>query len=395
MSDQHPEVLAIIPARGGSKGIPRKNVRPLAGKPLLAYSIEDALAADHVTRVVVSTDDAAIAEVARTYGAEVVHRPAEIAGDTATSESALVHVLDALAEAEGYTPDLIVFLQATSPIRQPGDVDRAIETLRAEGADSLLSVKPFHGFTWVRQGAEVRSLDYDYRHRPRRQDRPPEFQENGSIYVFKPWVLREHDNRLGGKIALYVMDYWSSFEIDDPEDFALVEWIVTRRQRQREAAALPDPVALIAFDFDGVFTDNRVLVREDGMEAVTADRGDGMGVEMLRKAGVPMVVISREINPVVRARCDKMKLEAHHGITDKVTLLRDYMAERGIDPAHAIFVGNDVNDLGCMGLVGCAAAPADAHPAALAAADLVLHRPGGRGAVRELADLILERLSER
>ncbi|HAM70151.1 MAG TPA: acylneuraminate cytidylyltransferase, partial [Verrucomicrobiales bacterium] len=130
--------LAIIPARGGSKGIPGKNIRPVAGKPLVAWSIEHARQAPSISRVVVSTDDDAIAEVSRAHGAEVIRRPAAISGDTASSESALVHALEHLKETEAYDPELVVFLQATSPMRRAGEVQAAIDTLRREGADSLL-----------------------------------------------------------------------------------------------------------------------------------------------------------------------------------------------------------------------------------------------------------------
>lgn len=123
------EILTIIPARGGSKGIPRKNARPLAGKPLIAHTIEHAWQARSVSRVVVSTDYPEIAAVAQRYGAKVVWRPAEISGDTATSESALLHVLNYLRDREGYEPDLVVSLQATSPLRQPDDIQNTIETL--------------------------------------------------------------------------------------------------------------------------------------------------------------------------------------------------------------------------------------------------------------------------
>ena len=221
-----PEVLAIIPARSGSKGIPGKNLRPLAGKPLVVHTIEHARAATRVNRVVVSTDGAEIAEAARRAGAEVVDRPAEIAGDTASSESALRHVLDFLAERERYSPDVVVFLQCTSPIRRPDDVDGAIRKLVESGADSLLSVVRTHRFLWREVDGRAEAVNYDPDHRPRRQDRPPEYQENGSIYVFKPWVLAERDNRLGGKIALYEMDARSAVDIDDPEDFALCEHLL-------------------------------------------------------------------------------------------------------------------------------------------------------------------------
>ncbi|MCI0395813.1 MAG: acylneuraminate cytidylyltransferase family protein [Chloroflexi bacterium] len=220
-------IWALIPARGGSKGIPRKNIRPLAGKPLLAHTVEQALAASQVSRVIVSTDDEEIGAVAQHYGAEVVWRPAEISGDTATSESALRHALDALAKSEGYEPDLVLFLQCTSPLRRPGDIDQAIQTLVAAGADSLLSVVPSHRFLWrVAEEGQPASLNYDYRHRPRRQDRPPEYVENGSIYLFKPWVLRQGNNRLGGKIALYVMDEWSAIDVDSPADWQLCECLL-------------------------------------------------------------------------------------------------------------------------------------------------------------------------
>ena len=221
-------ILAIIPARGGSKGIPRKNLLVLAGKPLIVHTIEHALQARSVDRVVVSTDDPEIAAVSKQYGAEVIWRPAEISGDTASSESALLHALDFLERTEGYRPALVVFLQCTSPIRHPKDIDQAVQTLLDEDADSLLSVVPFHLFIWRLVDGQGQPVDYDHRHRPRRQDRQPEYMENGSIYVFKPWVLRRFNNRLGGKIALYVMDGWSSVDINTLRDFELCEWIASR-----------------------------------------------------------------------------------------------------------------------------------------------------------------------
>lgn len=226
------EVLTIIPARGGSKGIPRKNIRLVADKPLLAHSIEHARMTHAVTRTVVSTDDAEIAEVAQSYGAEVVVRPMELSGDTASSESALVHVLETLHNDEGYTPDLVVFLQATSPVRKPTDIAHALDTLLEQQADSLVSVIAHHRFVWRKDtdGAGL-PMNYDPRHRPRRQDLIPEYAENGSIYVFKPSVLQHYHSRLGGKIALYEMDYWAGFDIDTEEDLALCDWIIRQQLR--------------------------------------------------------------------------------------------------------------------------------------------------------------------
>lgn len=222
--------LALIPARGGSKGIPRKNIRLIAGKPLLAYSIEHAFQTPSISRVIVSTDDAEIGEVAAEFGAEVVWRPAEISGDSATSESALVHALDHLHTTDGYQADLVVFLQATSPLRQPTDLQNAIDKLHTEQADSLLSVGPIHGFVWRESVEGITSLNYDYAQRPRRQDiAHTDWLENGSFYLFKPWVLRQLNNRLGGKIALYPMHALDSFQVDEPGDLELMEYLLKIR----------------------------------------------------------------------------------------------------------------------------------------------------------------------
>lgn len=219
--------IAIIPARGGSKGVPRKNVRLLADKPLIAHSILDAQEATSVDFVYVSTDDDEIATVSANYGAQIVHRPPELANDTASSESALIHALEQLENQE-INPDLLVFLQCTSPIRTGLDIDQAIAKLKAEKADSLLSVSPSHRFLWEEVNGVVQSINYDYRQRPRRQDMNPQYMENGSIYLFKPWVLKETGNRLGGKIALYIMGEMAAMEIDSVYDFEMLNFLMSQ-----------------------------------------------------------------------------------------------------------------------------------------------------------------------
>jgi CMP-N,N'-diacetyllegionaminic acid synthase len=217
------DAIAIIPARGGSTRVPGKNLLPLAGRPLLAHTIGHALASKHVGEVLVSTDEDEIAQLAESEGAEVVRRPAKLAGEGSPSEDALLHALDARAQGD---PDLVVFLQATSPARRPGDVDRAIELLESQGADSLFSACREIVHTWSAEGGELRSTSYDWRARPRTQEMQPRWRENGSIYVFRPRVLREGRNRLGGKIAVYEMDFWSSVDLDDAADAELLEWII-------------------------------------------------------------------------------------------------------------------------------------------------------------------------
>ncbi|MDJ0688924.1 MAG: acylneuraminate cytidylyltransferase family protein [Xenococcaceae cyanobacterium MO_188.B32] len=220
--------VAIIPARGGSKGIPGKNIRSLANKPLIVHSILDAREAQLVDRIYVSTDDCKIAEISRDYGAEIINRPDELAGDTASSESALIHAVKQI-EATGVVIDLVVFLQCTSPIRTGTDIDNAIRKVKTEGADSLLSVSSDHRFLWQEVDGVAKSINYDYRRRPRRQDMPSQYVENGSIYIFKPWVLKELNNRLGGKIALLTMSEAASWEIDSFLDFEIAESLLKKQ----------------------------------------------------------------------------------------------------------------------------------------------------------------------
>ena len=391
VSNGRPYAVAVIPARGGSKRVPGKNLMPLAGRPLVAHSVAHALASASVREVYVSTESEEIAAVARACGVEVVMRPLELAGDQATSESALLHALDERNRRGLPDPDLVVFLQCTSPVRRRDDIDRAVEALLSQGADSLFSACENNRLIWAVKDGRPYSVNYDFRSRQREQDMAVQYRENGSIYVFRPEVLRRENNRLGGRIAVYEMDYWSSFQVDEPAHAELIEWVM-RRPGYAPAPEWPARLRLVVFDFDGVMTDNGVQVDDRGGETVRCDRGDGWGVARLRDAGVPMMVLSTEEHPVVAARCAKLKLPCVQGCGDKAAALAALLAEKGIDPSEVAYVGNDVNDLGCLRLVGMPVAVGDSHPEVLAAGRLVLTKPGGRGAVREFCDLLLAHL---
>jgi N-acylneuraminate cytidylyltransferase len=392
-SDNPLEILAVIPARGGSKGIPGKNLLPIGGLPLVARSVLAARHAGRVTRVVVSTDDPGIEQIARQYQADVVQRPAAISGDRASSESALLHVLDVLRETEDYHPDLLVFLQCTSPLTEPEDIDGTIGTLIDRQADSALAAVPFHYFLWKENAdGSADGVDHDKSVRPMRQDRQPEYLEAGSVYVMRTEGFRRAEHRFFGKTVLHPTPARRRWEIDEPADLPIAEAMARTNEKLDAADRLPPRPAGLVFDFDGVFTDNKVWVTQEGLEAVACDRRDGMGISHLRRTGLPMLVLSSEVNPVVMARCKKLQLDCLHGHQTKLGALTDWMASNDLPAERVIYVGNDINDVDCMGAVGCPVAVADATEPARSAARIILHSNGGNGAVREVTDMILQKL---
>ncbi|MBE2179882.1 MAG: acylneuraminate cytidylyltransferase family protein [Chthoniobacterales bacterium] len=232
-------IHAIIPARGGSKGLPGKNITDFCGHPLLAWSIACARCCAAVRGVWVSTDDADIAAVARRYGAEVVDRPPELSGDTASSESALIHAAGEV-EARGFDPTHLMFLQATSPLREVAELNAAVETFQARKFDSLFSAAPAEDFCiWRQRGEELESLNFDHRARGRRQDRPDEplWIETGSFYLTDLEGLRRTRNRLHGRIGVQEVEPWKAFEIDSADGLELCRLLFASKLQ----ASIPDP----------------------------------------------------------------------------------------------------------------------------------------------------------
>ncbi len=226
------KTIAIIPARGGSKGIPGKNIREVAEKPLITYSIEAALQARLMDRVIVSTDDQAIAEVAAEYGAEVIHRPEDISGDLASSEAALLHVLETLKKKEGYTPDLLIFLQCTSPLTLPADIDGTVQALLDHEAETAFAAAPFHYFIWSKSpDGDMIGVNHDKIKRLMRQQRKEQFIETGAVYVMRVPGFLEHNHRFFGRTVMYKMPEERCFEIDEPIDLLIAEQLIARQKK--------------------------------------------------------------------------------------------------------------------------------------------------------------------
>jgi N-acylneuraminate cytidylyltransferase len=377
-------VVAVIPARGGSKGIERKNLRRVGGIPLVARAILAAQRCAEVDRVVVSTDDPEIAGVAREWGADVIDRPSDLAGDTASSESALIHALDVLA-SRGVDVGILAFLQATSPFIDSKALDEAICTVRTRRRDTVFSAVETYGFLWSKgRGGSADGINHDVGVRPRRQDREPHYLETGAFYVMRAKAFRAVGHRFYGSIGIVDVPPRTAMEIDTPEELAAAQAL---------AHLVDEPevvdVDAVVTDFDGVHTDDTAIVGQNGEEAVRVSRSDGMGVSLLRRAGVPVLILSTETNPVVAARARKLQVDVRQGVEDKATALQEWADAAGVPLSRIAYLGNDVNDLTCLQRVGWPVAVRDAHPLVLAAARTVLDRPGGGGAVRALADLVL------
>ncbi|MGD8850040.1 MAG: acylneuraminate cytidylyltransferase [Anaerolineales bacterium] len=401
------EVLAIIPARGGSKSIPRKNIRDFAGHPLIAYSIAAALQSAKVERTIVSTEDEEIAAIARQYGAETPFlRPAHLALDDTTDLPVFQHALEWLDENEGYKPELVIQLRPTSPVRPPDCVDQAIQILLADvDADSVRGVvpagqNPYKMWHISDQGQlhPLLSEGFDEPYNMPRQELPATYWQTGHIDAIRTRTILEKGSMSGEVILPLLIDPQYTIDIDTDRDWQRAEHLIQELDLPfirpgRLTRPFPQEVKMVVLDFDGVLTDNRVWVDKDGHEWVAANRGDGWGIARLKEVGVEVIVLSTETDPVVAARCDKLGIESVQGLNLKTEALEEIMTDKGIKPEHTVYLGNDVNDTACFALVACALVPSDAHHEAKRQADIHLSQRGGHGAVRELCDMILERRS--
>ncbi|MBM9577316.1 acylneuraminate cytidylyltransferase family protein [Leptospira sp. 201903070] len=219
--------VAVILARGGSKGLPKKNILDFNGKPLIAWTIEQCLNAKKIDSVWVSSDSDEILSISENFGAKRIKRPDEFSNDTATSESAWIHAIDTI-ELEGGKVDRVVAPQVTSPLRESSDIEKALFLFDQNGFDSMFSASVAEDlYFWERTAnGELNSVNYDWKNRKRRQDHSPQYIENGSFYIFTPETIRKNQNRFGKNIGMVEMEFWKMFEIDSAETFKLCQAIM-------------------------------------------------------------------------------------------------------------------------------------------------------------------------
>jgi len=381
-------IITIIPARGGSKGIPKKNIIDFCGKPLISWTIGQASNSKYIKDVYVTTDDKEISDLSQRYGAKIIRRPAELATDTSSSEEALLHAIFEIEKHQNI--DAVVFLQLTSPLREDDDIDKALEKFFLENADSLFSASTLEDFCmWKIADGKMESITFDYKNRGRRQDRKPYYLENGSIYIFKPEILRQFNNRLGGAISIHSMPFWKSYEIDSIEDLEICKYFMLNKILKKQNKSLfLNNVRLVVYDFDGVMTDNKVILREDGLESAVVNRSDGLAVGIIKKMGIEQMILSKEKNRVVEARAAKLDIPVIKGIDDKKEFLIDYCKKNNIGLGNVVYIGNDLNDLEVMMSVGYPVCPSDAYEEIKSISKIILDVPGGNGAVREFLKYI-------
>ena len=382
------KIVALVPLRGGSKSIPRKNIKPIAGKPLCEWILKTLLGVKEFDRVYVSTEDREIAHITRAISPEIqiVDRPLELADDTASAESVMLHFADQIDF------DILITAQATSPLTSEQDIKRGLNFFFEGDYDSLLSGVREKRFYWTEEECEASPVNYDYKNRPRRQEFEGWIMENGAFYITSRFILLKDKNRLGGKIGIIEMPSRTAVEIDEPTDWSIVEKWLEEQLRNSLLQDIPN-IRLLVVDVDGTLTDAGMYYSDDGELLKKFNTRDAKGLEMIRKEGITVAIITSEESDIVRARAKKLQLEhVFTGVKDKKTVLEQLCRELNVSLSEVAFMGDDLNDLACIKLVGFGTCPADAVNEVKQNSKYVSQCKGGKGAVRELCDFLLSRI---
>jgi YrbI family 3-deoxy-D-manno-octulosonate 8-phosphate phosphatase len=390
---------AFIPVRGGSKSIPKKNIKDFCGMPLVYWNIQACLQCSGIQRIVVATDDEEIATLALKYGearVEVFERSAASSQDTSSTEEVM---LEFLSSSNLDLEDRLILMQATSPFTETKDIEAVLQKLD-EGYDSALSVVSFKRFLWnIDQQGTGKPENYDFLRRPRRQDMRPNWLENGALYVQKVAGILEKSNRIGGKIGLVEMPEHTAVEIDEPADWIVAEALFRRyhAHRFKVQESIKD-IQLVLSDVDGVLTDAGMFYSKEGDMMKKFNTRDGMGFNLLQEAGIKVGIITSEDTEIVAKRAQKLKvdyLRQGHRFGGKLDAAKEICALMGIGLKQVAYIGDDINCKQLLEQVGFAACPSDASEEILRIPGVrILSKKGGEGCFRELAELVL-RISKR
>ncbi len=408
--------VAFIPVRGGSKSIPLKNIKPIAEKPLVYWTVRAASTCKYIDMVYVATDSEKIKETVLEFGFDkvtVIDRSAESASDTASTESAMLEF------AEKYEFENIVLVQATSPLLTAEDLDGGFELFSGNKTDSVLSVVRQKRFNWkLKADGTAASINYDIYNRPRRQDFEGYLVENGAFYITSRYRLLSSKNRLSGRIRAYEMPEDTYFEIDEPSDFLIIEDLIKRREAcakgpegdisdknmHSELPILPaeadrgqgiPEIKMFLTDCDGVLTDGGMYYSENGDELKRFCTYDGMGFKLLKEKGIISGIITGEDRRLNERRAKKLNIDIIcGGVKDKLAVVKKLSEKYEVPLENIAYVGDDINDIDAIRAVGFGCCVANGVTEAKEAAKYISKKNGGEGAVREIADKILSGSSE-
>lgn len=382
--------VAFIPVRGGSKSIPLKNIKPISGKPLVYWTVKAACGCKYIDKVYVATDSDKIKETVENFKigfeadifakAEVIGRSAESASDTASTEFAMLEF------AAEHDFDNIVLIQATSPLIQSMDLEHGFEAFNEEGTDSVLSVVPQKRFHWDNDAdGYTHPMNYDVFHRPRRQEFDGYLVENGAFYITSKADLVRSQNRVSGNIKAVEMNEDTFFEIDEPSDWVIIEALM--KKNGITAPKVTPKIKMFLTDCDGCLTDCGMYYSEKGDELKKFNTRDGMGFDLLKKQGIITGIITSENVDLNRRRAEKLKLDIlEAGCKDKAEAIRKYSEQYGIALENVCYIGDDINDIEAIKMVGLGCCPADAMQEVRVMADYVARAKGGEGVIREVVN---------
>lgn len=382
------KVVAFIPVRGGSKSIPLKNIKLLYGKPLVYWIISALERANSVDQIVLATDSDEIEKTVLSFNLNkttIYKRLPENATDTASTESVM---LEYIKKSSLNHDDTFILVQATSPLTQTIHIEEALAEYKKGGYDSMLTCVRDYRFYWNENGT---SKNYDYKNRPRRQEFKGTLMENGAFYINSINNILASNNRLSGKIGIYEMPNYTATEIDEPED-----WVILENLMQRYAFTqknIKHNIKLFLTDVDGVLTDAGMYYSERGDEMKKFNTHDGMAFQLLREAGIKVGIITSENTNIVERRAQKLRVDyMYQGQRNggKLAAAIDICEKENISLHEVAYIGDDINCLELLSSVGVAACPLNAVDKIKQIPHIIcLNKAGGEGAVREFVELIL------
>ena len=383
------KVIAFIPVRGGSKSIPLKNIKPLCKKPLVCWNIEALENCALVDEIIVATDSEQIISTVceRNYPkTHIYRRSAQNATDTASTESVMLEYIE---NANLPQDNIFMLVQATSPLTQTQHFTEALQMYSEGNYDSMLTCVRNFRFFWNSDGT---SSNYDYRNRPRRQNFEGQLMENGAFYINTVANIRTSGNRLSGKIGIYEMPEYTATEIDEPDDWVIIENLMRRHILSLQKQSTSN-IKLFITDVDGVLTDAGMYYSENGDELKKFNTRDGMGLKILKEKGIKTAIITSEDTEMVSRRAKKLNIDylyqgKRHG--GKLAAALEICQKEGITIDNVAYIGDDINCYDLLSAAGIKACPADALPAIKEIPNImILSHKGGEGCVREFIEYIL------